>query len=105
MKGKYYTMKDVNKMIVIQSVIDKKRTGLEASQALNMSERQIWRLVKKAKEKGIDELKHGNCNKTPKNKISDDIVNKIVKLKKTHDYENANFRHFTEYFFINHPLY
>ena len=96
MKGKYYTMKDVQKMIVIQSVIDKKRTGKEASEVLNISERQIWRLVKKAKDKGVDNLTHGNCNRVPKNKISDDIINKVVELKKSHNYEDANFRHFTE---------
>ena len=33
MKGKYYTMKDVQKMIVIQSVIDRKRTGKEAGRS------------------------------------------------------------------------
>ena len=69
-------------MIVIQSVIDNKRIGKEASEILNLSERQVWRLVKKVKNNGIDNLKHGNCNKTPKNKITDDVVEKIVQLKK-----------------------
>lgn len=96
MKGKYYTMTDVKKMIVIQSVIDKKRTGKEASQILKISERQIWRLVKKAKENGIDEIKHGNCNRPPTNKTSDEIINRVIELKKSHDYELANFKHFTE---------
>lgn len=96
MKGKYYTMTEVSKIIVIQSVIDKKRTGKEASEVLKISERQIWRLVKKAKEKGIDELKHGNYNRVPKNKIPDEIVNKVVELKRSHCYEDANFKHFTE---------
>ena len=96
MKGMYYTMKDVNKMIVIQSVIDKKRTGKEASDVLNVSERQVWRLVKKVKDNGIDKIKHGNCNRPPSNKISDEIVNKVVKLKKSYNYEKANFKHFTE---------
>lgn len=96
MKGNYYSMKDVNKMIVIQSVIDNKRTGKEAAQALNISERQVWRLTKKAREKGIEELKHGNCNRPPKNKISEETVCKVVELKNSHDYELANFKHFTE---------
>ena len=96
MKGKNYTMKEVNRMIVIQSIIDNKRTGKEASEVLNLSERQIWRLVKKAKDKGIDNLKHGNCNKIPKNKVTDDIINKIVELKKSYNYEDANIMHFTE---------
>lgn len=89
-------MTEVNKMIVIQSVIDNKRTGKEASEALNLSERQVWRLVKKAKEGGIDKIKHGNHNRTPHNKIPDDVVNKVVKLKKSYEYELANFKHFTE---------
>ncbi len=96
MKGNVYTMTEVKKMIVIQSVIDNKRTGKEASEALNLSERQVWRLVKKVKEGGIDKIKHGNHDKTPKNKIPDDIVNKVVKLKSSYEYELANFKHFTE---------
>lgn len=96
MKGKSYTMIELKKMIVIQSVIDNKRTGKEASEALNISERQVWRLVKKVKEGGIDNIKHGNYNRTPQNKTPDDIVDKIVNLKKSYQYENANFKHFTE---------
>ena len=79
-------MKDVQKMIVIQSVIDKKRTGGEASEILNISERQVWRLVKKAKEKGIDDITHGNRHRTPVNKTPDEIVNKIIELKKSYNY-------------------
>ena len=96
MKGNVYTMTELKRMIVIQSVIDNKRTGKEASQTLKLSERQVWRLVKKVKEGGVDKIKHGNFNRTPKNKIPDDIVNKVVNLKKSYEYELANFKHFTE---------
>lgn len=96
MEGMYYSMKDIERMIVIQSVIDKKRTGKEASDVLSISERQIWRLVQKAKKNGINNLKHGNYNKPPKNKIPDEVINKVVKLKRTYIYEKANFKHFTE---------
>lgn len=96
MKGKYYTMTEVKRMIVIQSVIDKKRTGKEASEVLKVSERQIWRLIKKARDKGIVEIKHGNCNRIPKNKTPEDVVNKVIQLKKSYNYELANFKHFTE---------
>lgn len=83
-------------MIVIQSVIDNKRTSKEASEAFNISERQVWRLVKKIRTGGIDKIKHGNCNRTLKNKIPDDTVNKILELKKSYKYELASFKHFTE---------
>lgn len=96
LKGMYYTVDDAKRMLVIQSVLEKKKTGLEASEILGVTERQIWRLVKKAKEKGIENLIHGNHFRIPKNKIPDEIVKKVVELKKTHNYEDANFRHFTE---------
>ena len=63
MKGNVYTMTELKRMIVIQSVIDNKRTGKEASQTLKLSERQVWRLVKKVKEGGVDKIKHGNFNR------------------------------------------
>ena len=80
MEGMIYSMKEVKKYSAIQSVIDGIRTGKEASEVLNISERQVWRLVKKVKEKGIEGIKHGNCNRSPKNKIPPDIVKKIKKI-------------------------
>ena len=61
MKGIEFIEMEIEKLIVIQSVIDGKRTGKEASTKLNLSERQIWRLVKKVKDNGIEGIKHGNC--------------------------------------------
>lgn len=96
MKGNYYSMEEVKKLTVIQMVIDNKRTGKEASEILELSERQIWRLVKKVKENGIDGIKHGNQQRIPKNKIPLDTINKIIDLKKSYDYEKANFNHFRD---------
>lgn len=96
MKGSCYSMKEVKKLTVIQTVIDGKRTAKEASEVLELSERQIWRLVKKIKEGGLDGIKHGNCKRTPKNKIESEVVDKIIQLKKSHNYEDANFRHFRD---------
>ena len=77
MKG-YLKMKDVKKLIVIQSVIDKKRTGQEASQALGLSERQIWRLVKEVKEKGNEGIIHKNTFNNNHKKFNDDIMFSIL---------------------------
>ena len=96
MKGNYYSMKELKKLVVIQSVIDGKRTGKEASKDLQLSERQIWRLVKKIKTGGSNNIKHGNCNRNPKNKIPIETVEKILELKKSFIYENANFSHFRD---------
>lgn len=41
MKGIKFTEMEIEKLIVIQSVIDGKRTGKESSNKLDLSERQI----------------------------------------------------------------
>ncbi len=51
MKGSYYTNMELQQLNIIQSVIDRKRTGKEAASALKISERQIWRKVKSVKGK------------------------------------------------------
>lgn len=97
MKGFEFTEMDIEKLIVIQSVIDGKRTGKEASNKLNLSERQVWRLVKKVKDNGIKGIKHGNCfNKHPRF-ITDQFKNKIKNLKLSDDYCDTNFVHFLEF--------
>lgn len=96
MKGSYYNMEEVKKLTVIQSVIDGKRTGKEASEILELSERQIWRLVKKIKTDGMDGIKHGNHKRVPKNKIPPETIERIINLKKSYNYEKANFSHFRE---------
>lgn len=61
MKVMKFNEMDIEKLIIIQSVIDGKRTGKEAAKKLKISERQIWRLVKKVKTYGNNGIKHGNC--------------------------------------------
>ena len=96
MKGIKFTEMDIEKLIVIQSVIDKKRTGKEASIKLNLSERQIWRLVNKVKNQGNIGIKHGNCfNKNPRF-ITTEFKEKIKVLKLSEEYCDTNFTHFQE---------
>ena len=52
MKGIEFTDMDIKKLLVIQSVIDSKKTRKQASEKLNLLERQIWRLVEKVKNNG-----------------------------------------------------
>lgn len=96
MKGIEFKEMEIEKLIVIQSVIDGKRTGKEASHKLNLSQRQIWRLVKKLKSNGPEGIKHGNCfNKQPRI-ATDEFKKKIVELKNNENYCKANFTHFKE---------
>lgn len=96
MKGIEFTEMNIEKLIVIQSVIDGKRTGKEASNKLNLSERQIWRLVKKVKNNGIEGIKHGNCFIHQPRFITSEFKEHIKNLKLSDDYCDANFKHFQE---------
>ena len=96
MKGNNFTDMEIEKLIVIQEVIDGKKTGKQASDKLDLSERQIWRLVAKVKKQGNIGIKHGNCfNKNPKF-ITDDFKKHIKDLKLSEDYCDTNFTHFQE---------
>lgn len=96
MKEMEFTEMDIEKLIVIQSVIDGKRTGKEASNKLNLSERQIWRLVKKVKNSGVEGIKHGNRFIHQPRFITFEFKEHIKNLKLSDDYCDANFKHFQE---------
>ncbi|MEI3395125.1 MAG: ISNCY family transposase [Clostridia bacterium] len=96
MKEIEFTDMDIEKLIVIQSVIDGKKTGKQASEKLNLSERQIWRLVAKVKNNGNASIKHGNCFNHKPRFITEDFKNKIIDLKLSNDYCDTNFTHFQE---------
>lgn len=96
MKGIEFTDMDIKKLLVIQSVIDGKKTGKQASEKLNLSERQIWRLVEKVRNNGNEGIKHGNCFNRKPRFITEDFKDKIKSLKLSDDYCDANFTHFQE---------
>ena len=96
MKGMEFTEMDIEKLIIIQSVIDGKRTGKEAAKKLKLSERQVWRLVKKVKTYGNKGIKHGNCFIRQPRLLTPEFKKKIVDLKLSDDYCDTNFTHFLE---------
>lgn len=96
MKGIEFTEMDIEKLIVIQSIIDGKRTGKEASTKLGLSERQIWRMVQKVKNKGVEGIKHDNCFIKQPRFITEEFKEHIKNLKLSDDYCDTNFTHFKE---------
>ena len=90
------TKKDLKKYTVIQDCIDGMYTVPQAAKLLELSDRQIQRLKKEVKEKGPEGVIHKNRGRKPNNAIEEEKINKIVELKKTYEYENANFTHFKE---------
>lgn len=85
-EDKYNIIKDVENGI---------KTKQRASALLHLSIRQINRLIIKFKTEGKAGFVHKNTGRVPKNKISNEIKNKIIQLY-TEVYDGSNFTHFCE---------
>ena len=91
-----YTMNEIKRISIIQSVIDKKRTQKEAAISLKLSERQVRKIVKRFREEGPDGIKHRNKTHKPAHTFSDEFKQNIINLKNTEDYKDTNFSHFRD---------
>lgn len=89
------TMKDKNKIEAIQAVMDGRIFVDEARQVLNRSVRQIYRMLKQLREKGLEGLQHGNKGKKSPRKIKKAIRKKIVDLARGR-LSNINDTHLSE---------
>lgn len=82
---------DNNKILyrieIIEKCINGKITENKASKLLNISIRQIQRLIKKYKENGKISLFHGLTNKESNHSINKDIKNEVLELIKTKYYD------------------
>lgn len=90
------TQTQLNRFSVISSVIQGKTLIKEAALSLGLSERQVKRLKKGVIKEGPAFLFHKNSGRKPKHALTSELKEKIVKLKKSAIYENANFLHFKE---------
>ena len=90
------SQKQLNRYSVISKLNDGLITVKDAAECLGLSERQIIRLKKGVKEEGAGFLKHKNTGRKPQHAIPDEIAEKIVALKKSETYLQANFKHFQE---------
>jgi transposase len=64
--------KEARRVYVMEKVLEGQLTVKEGARLLNLSERQVKRLKKGMKEKGVLALAHGNRGRTPKHAISKD---------------------------------
>lgn len=71
------TTKETDKYHVIKHVISKELKQREAAIELNLSQRQIRRLVKKVKSNGVKGLIHGSRGKISNNKLSSELQEKV----------------------------
>lgn len=88
--------KQLNRYKVISNVIEGNLKPCEAAESLQLSERQIYRLKKGVQKEGVSFLIHKNTNRKPSHTFDDDFKQKIVDLKRSDTYKDANFKHFQE---------
>lgn len=98
------SLKQLNRLDIINKAIAGFMTVSEAASALGISERQVKRLKKDVRQFGPAALVHKNSLRKPACAIPDDTASKIVALKKTKFYEKANFNHFKELLFEHHNI-
>ena len=90
------TKKDLKKYTIIQDCISGVYSVPQAAKLLNLSDRQVQRLKKEVLLKGPEGVIHKNRGKKSNHALDVDKINRIVELKKTYEYEKANFTHFQE---------
>lgn len=71
---------EINRFKVLQDVIDKRLKQVDAAKQLNLSTRQIHRLLYKLSHFGVSSLAHGNRGKPSNHRYSDAYKTSILKL-------------------------
>lgn len=89
-------MNEYEKYKIIKELVDHNGNKHRASKKLNISIRQINRLIIIYKEKGKSGFIHGNRSKKPINKLDESISENIILLYKN-KYHDFNFSHFKDY--------
>lgn len=88
-------MNENNKYQIIKKLVDTNGNKLRACQKLNLTKRQINRLILVYKTKGKQGFVHGNTGKKPATTTPTEIKNNIVDLYRN-KYYGANFVHFMD---------
>jgi len=87
---------ELKKLHVINCALEGRLTVSQAANALGLSERRIKQLKKEVKERGVQSIIHGNRGRKPVHTIDSKLAQRIVELKNSYAYQEANFLHFQE---------
>ena len=74
------TMKEVNRLRVLQGYMDGKLLIEEAARILERHPRSVYRMVRKVREKGPEGVLHGNRNKVSSRRVPEAIRKKVIDL-------------------------
>lgn len=89
------TGKEINRYCVVRETIEGELTVKEAARILSLSERQVYRLKKKVRDRGHVAVIHGNRGRPPSTSKSP-ILKERVKFLYQDKYGGFNISHFTE---------
>jgi transposase len=87
--------KEQKRLIVLNQVRERKLVGREAAMTLNLSLRQVRRLLTGYRQYGAQALAHGNRGRKPRPALDDGLRQSVLELAKT-KYDRCNTQHFTE---------
>jgi transposase len=86
--------KEITKEYWMKKILNKETTIKIAAESLGLSTRQVKRIKKGYKEKGVESIIHGNLNRRPKHAIPVETKKRIIELKTSEKYSEANISHF-----------
>jgi helix-turn-helix protein len=89
------SQREIHRMHVVRLTIEGRETVGGGANLLGISSRQMKRLRKKMKERGIEGLLHGNRGKIPSNKTGSEKIEQVLKLARGR-YQGLNDTHLTE---------
>jgi transposase len=97
------TMKDQQRVEVVQARMDARLSVAEAAHVLGRGERQVWRLLARAREDGLAGLLHGNRGRELANRSSERLWQRVLKLT-GEKYQGVNDRHLQELLAREHSI-
>lgn len=95
MKGLTLTMKEQTRLHILNTVMERRCSVVEAAQLMGVSERHLWRLLAAYRKEGAAALAHGNRNRLPSNATSSTLKAKVIDLA-SERYQGVNHTHFAE---------
>jgi transposase len=97
------TMKDQQRVEAVQALMDARLTVPQAAHVLGLSERQVWRLLTRARDDGLAGLLHAGRGREPVNKSDQRLWQRVLKLA-AEKYGGVNDRHLQELLARQHSI-
>ena len=95
MKGLTLTIKEQNRLSIMNAVLERRVAVAEAARLIGVSERHTWRLLAAYREDGASALAHGNRGRSPANATSLVVQAQVLALARDR-YQGVNHTHMTE---------